>query len=121
MRVVAILEVDTEKLAETGHSFEEEMGWAVQSGITLREYKEVGEASDYEYAAFVWNTDKQGYEQAGRSVTTERLCRERFAEYVEKGWFMNCYDTNRVVFKRRLISNLYTKWEEIKEVKDDRQ
>lgn len=75
--------------------------------------------ADYEYAAFVWNTDKQRYEQAGRSVMTERLCRERFAEYVARGRFMDCYDTSRVVFKRRLVFTLYTKWEEIKEAKDD--
>lgn len=115
MRVVAILEVDKEKLAETGHSFEEEMGWAVQFGITLREYKEADKASGYEYAAFVWNTSKQEYEQAGRPVITEKLCRGRFNEYVEKGWFMDCYDTSRVIFKKRLVSILCGGWEEIKE------
>lgn len=88
-----------------------------QSGITLRDYKEADKASDYEYAAFVWNTDKRGYEQAGRPVITERLCRERFAEYVKGGWFMDCFDTSRVVFKRRLVSTLFARWEEIKEVK----
>lgn len=119
MRVVAILEVDKEKLAETGHCFKEEMERMAQSGITLRDYKEADKASDYEYAAFVWNTDKRGYEQAGRPVITERLCRERFAEYVKGGWFMDCFDTSRVVFKRRLVSTLFARWEEIKEVKDD--
>lgn len=115
MRVIAILEIDKEKLEETGHSFEEEMGWVAQSGIALREYKEVDKISEYEYAAFVWNTDKQEYEQAGRPVITEKLCRGRFAEYVEKGWFMDCYDTSRVIFKKRLVSVLYAGWEEIKE------
>ena len=115
MRVVAILEVDKEKLAETGCCFEEEMKRMAHSGITLRYYKEADKAGDYEYAAFVWNADKQGYEQAGRPVITERLCRERFAEYVEKGWFMDCYDTSRVIFKKRLVSVLYAGWEEIKE------
>lgn len=117
--MVAILEVDKEKLAETGHCFKEEMGRVAQSGIILRECKEANKESDFEYAAFVWNTDKKGYEQAGRPVITERLCRERFAEYAEKGWFMDCYDTSRVVFKRRLVSTLHTGWEEIKEVKVD--
>lgn len=115
MKVVAILEVDKEKLAETGRCFKEEMERMARSGITLRYYKEAGKASDYEYAVFVWNADKQGYEQVGRPVTTERLCRERFAEYVEKGWFMDCYDTSRVIFKKRLVSVLYAGWEKIKE------
>ncbi len=113
--MVAILEVDKEKLAETGHCFKEEMERMAQSGITLRYYKEADKAGDYEYAAFVWNADEQRYEQAVRPVTTERLCRERFAEYVEKGWFMDCYDTSRVVFKKRLVSILCGGWEEIKE------
>jgi len=115
MKVVAVLEVDTEKLAETGHSFEEEMGWVSQSGITLREYKEADKASEYEYAAFVWNTNEQKYEQAGRSVMTEKLCRGRFNQYVEKGWFMDCYDIGRVIFKKRMVSILCGGWEEIKE------
>ena len=46
MRVVAILEVDKEKLAETGHSFKEEMERMAQSGITLRDYKEADKARD---------------------------------------------------------------------------
>ena len=35
MRIIAVLDVDEEKLVRTGHSFEEEMGWAAESGITL--------------------------------------------------------------------------------------
>ncbi len=115
MKVIAVLEVDERKLAETGNSFEEEMGWAAQSGIILKEYKEADKASEYEYAAFVWNTDKQEYEQAGRPVHTEMLCRSRFNEYAEKGWFTKRYDASKVVFKKRLVSVLCSGWEDIKE------
>ncbi|MCI9077609.1 MAG: hypothetical protein HFH68_01625 [Lachnospiraceae bacterium] len=45
MKIVAVLEVDEKKLAETGHSFEEEMGWAEQSGIILKEYQEIRKRS----------------------------------------------------------------------------
>lgn len=38
VRIVAVLEVDKEKLAETGGNFEDEMGWATQSGIRMVEY-----------------------------------------------------------------------------------
>lgn len=33
MKVIATLEIDEGKLAETGHSFEKELNWAAQSGI----------------------------------------------------------------------------------------
>lgn len=117
--MVAILEVDKEKLAETGHCFKEEMGRVAQSGIILREYKEANKESDFEYAAFVWNTDKQEYEKKGRSMQSEWLVRDRFYEYVQKGLFIDCYDTSRVVFKKRLVSVLHAEWEEIKEAKDN--
>lgn len=59
MKVIAILEIDEGKLAGTGHSFEEEMNWAAQSGIFLKEYQEMDKCSGYEYAAFVWNTKEE--------------------------------------------------------------
>ena len=85
MKVVAILEVNKEKLAETGHSFDEEMGKMSQSG---------------------------------NPVITEKICRGRFNEYVEKGWFMDCYDTNKVFFKKRMVFILCGGWEET--IKEDR-
>ena len=41
MKIIAILNVDEEKLAETGNDFESEMGWVEESGITLERYKEI--------------------------------------------------------------------------------
>ena len=117
MRVIAILEVDEEKLAETGHSLEDEMGWLVQSGISMVSHKEIEVASEYEYAAFAWNTKEQKYEQLGRAVITERLCRGRFAEYKEKGYFNKVYDTDQVIFQRRRIAVLCENWDSIKEDK----
>lgn len=115
MRVIAVLEVDKEKLAETGRSFEEEIGRAAQSGITLEEYKEADKVGEYEYAAFVWDNTNRCYEQMGRAVISEKLCRGRFNEYVKNGWFTERYDSSKVVFKKRLVSILCSEWEEIKE------
>lgn len=119
MRVIAILEVDEEKLAETGHNLEDEMGWLAQSGISMVSHKKIETASEYEYAAFAWNTKEQKYEQLGRAVITERLCRGRFAEYKEKGYFNQVYDADRVIFQRRRVAELCEDWETIKEETED--
>lgn len=113
MRIIAVLDVDEAKLAETGHSFEEEMGWAAQSGIILREFADMEKCGEYEYAAFAWNTQANGYEQMGRAVLSEELCRNRFDEYMRKGWFRSCYNPEKVIFKKRLVSTVHTKWEAI--------
>ena len=110
MRIMAVLEVDEDKLSQTGHSFEEEMGWAVQSGITLTSYTDAEKCSTYEYAAFAWNKEKEEYAQIGRPVMTEQLCRNRFKEHVEKGWLASCYDSGNVIYKKRSISELYGDW-----------
>lgn len=115
MRVIAVLEVDEDKLAEMEHSFEDEMKWAADSGITLKEYTEADKCSEYEYAAFVWNTEKQKYDQVQRPVITEALSRARYEEYVRKGWFGEHYDTSKVIFKKRFVSVLCGAWEELKE------
>lgn len=115
MRVVAILDINEERLAETGNSFNDRMGHLGRIGIQLREYMELDKISECEYAAFVWDVESQRYEQMGRPVHSESLCRARFNEYVEKGWFTKRYDISRVVFKKRLVSVLYAGWEEIKE------
>lgn len=110
MRIIAVLDVDEKKLAQTGHSFEEEIGWAVQSGITLTSYTDAEKCSTYEYAAFAWNKEKEEYAQIGRAVMTEQLCRNRFKERVEKGQLASCYDSGNVIYKKRSISELYGDW-----------
>ncbi|MEY8424269.1 hypothetical protein AALB52_16315 [Lachnospiraceae bacterium 38-14] len=115
MTVIAILDIDEEQLAKTGNSFNDRMGRLSRIGIQLREYRELERISEYEYAAFVWDVESHRYEQMGRPVHSENLCRARFNEYVEKDWFTKRYDTSRVVFKKRLVSILCGEWEEIKE------
>lgn len=110
MRIIAVLDVDEEKLARTGHSFEEEMGWAAESGITLTSYTDAEKCSTYEYAAFAWNKEKEEYAQIGRDVTTEQLCRNRFKERVEKRQLAPCYDSGNVIYKKRSISELHGDW-----------
>lgn len=109
MRIIAVLDVDEEKLARTGHSFEEEMGWAAESGITLTSYTNAEKCSTYEYAVFVWNKEKE-YAQIGRTVITEQLCRNRFKERVEKRQLASCYDSGNVIYKKRSISELHDDW-----------
>lgn len=110
MRIIAILDVDEKKLTHTGHSFEEEIRRAVQSGITLTSYTDAEKCSTYEYAAFAWNREKEEYAQIGRTVTTEQLCRNRFKKRVEKGHLALCYDSENVIYKKRCISELYSDW-----------
>lgn len=113
MKIIAVLEVDENVLAETDRSFSDEMGWAAQSGISLLDYKEIAGDSDYEYAAFVWNKSKGEYEQTGRPVGTIVLAINRYQAYAKNGWFCRDYDANKVVFKRRIVSEFYGRWEAI--------
>lgn len=111
MMILAVLNVDKEKLAEAGLGFEEEMGWLAQSGITLSSYTEAEKYDTYEYAAFIWNLEKQEYVQTGRAVMSEQLCRNRFREYADKCLLPPWFDSGNVVFKRRHVSEIYGDWE----------
>lgn len=111
VRIVAVLEVDKEKLAETGGNFEDEMGWDAQPGIRMVEYQE--QKGEYEYASFLWSQGRGRYEQVNRAVQTEQLCRNRLQEYISKGWLNEDYDTSKAVFKRRTITMFVSEWEEL--------
>lgn len=113
MKILATLDVDEKMLDQTGHSFEEEMGWLAQSGITLSSYTDAEKCRTYEYAAFAWNMEKKEYVQTGRAVITEQLCRNRFAERVKAGQLEPFYDVGNVIFKRRSISELYGDWDKL--------
>lgn len=111
MMILAVLNVDKEKLTETGHSFEDEMGWLAQSGITLSSYTEANRCDLYEYAAFAWDTEKKEYVRIGRAVTTIQLCQNRLQERINKGLLAPCIDFGNIVFKKRLVSEYYSNWE----------
>ncbi len=98
-------EPEEKALAETGNCFNAEMGWLLQSGITLEDYKEVGKETEYEYTMFVGNTVKGEYEQMDRPMGNELLARNRFYEYMQKGWFDKKYDTSKAVMKRRIAAS----------------
>ena len=49
MRVIAVLDVDEERLAKTGNDFNDRMGRLGRIGITLREYTKMDGISEYEY------------------------------------------------------------------------
>ncbi|MDE5824332.1 MAG: hypothetical protein K2H91_06580 [Lachnospiraceae bacterium] len=72
MRIIAVLDADEKKLAWTGHSFEEEIGWAVELGITLTSYTDAEKCSTYEYAAFAWNKEKEECQK----VSSQMVCRK---------------------------------------------
>jgi hypothetical protein len=111
MMILAVLNVDKEKLTETGHSFENEMGWLAQSGITLNHYAKANKCDLYEYAAFAWDTEKEEYVQIGRTVATMPLCQNRLHERINKGLLASCIDSGNIVFKKRLVSECYSDWE----------
>ncbi len=113
VRIVAVLEVNKEKLAESGVSFEDKMGWVKQPGIRMVGYQE--QKGECEYASFLWSRSRCRYEQVNRAVQTEQLCRNRLQEYISKGWLNEDYDTSKVVFKRRTITMFVSEWEEVKD------
>lgn len=108
MMILAVLNVDKEKLTETGHSFEDEMGRLAQSGITLNHYAEADRCDLYEYAAFAWDTEKEEYVQIGRTVATMLLCQNRLRQRINKGLLASCIDSGNIVFKKRLVSECYS-------------
>lgn len=113
MKIIATIDVDEVKLAQVGHSFKEAMEGAIPAGISLTSYKVAENCSTYEYAAFVWNKEKEEYSQIGRAVATEQLCRNRFNERVERSLLEPCYDYEDVIYKKRSISELYGDWVEL--------
>lgn len=117
MKVVALLEVDENILTESGQGFSEEMKLVGQSGIRLLDHKEIAGEGDYEYAAFVWNKSREEYEQVGRPVGTVMLAINRYQAYAKNGWFCRDYDANKVVFKRRIVSEFSGRWEAIENEK----
>lgn len=68
---------------------------------------------EYEYAVFSWNLENSEYERFGRAMPSEVLARNRFAENVKSGWIGNCYDTSRIVVKRRKVTTFIGEWEEL--------
>lgn len=108
MKIIAVLEVDTEKLEDIDSIFEQEMGWVEQSGIHMVEYQKKKE--EYEYAAFMLNKHTGLYEQVCKSVNNEVLCRNRINEYIRKGC-LNCnYDTKKVEIRKREVYSFVGKW-----------
>ena len=73
--------------------------------------KNAGRVYDVEYAAFVWNTRNESYEQIGRPVGTEMICRNRLQERISNGWLNNDYDTSKTEIKRRTITMFASEWE----------
>lgn len=67
--------------------------------------------NDYEYAAFAWSKKEQKYEQIGRAVGSELLCRNRYMEQAKTEFFQQIYDESKVVFKKRKISVVCGEWE----------
>lgn len=117
MKVVALLEVDENILTESSQDFSEEMKLVEQSGIRLLDHKEIAVDGDYEYAAFVWNKSREEYERVGRPVGSVMLAINRYQAYAKNGWFCRDYDANKVVFKRRIVSEFCGRWEAIENEK----
>ncbi len=112
MKIIALLEVDEAKLAAMGAGKEGKINRCADLDAVILEHEVVG-AGSYEYAAFIWNKKLSRYEQAGRAVGTELLARNRCQEYLKNGWFSNNYDTDRVLFMRRITTEFHGRWEAI--------
>ncbi len=113
MKVFAILEVDEKRLAETGNTFENEMQWTEESGISLVEYQNYDECSEYEYQAFIWDSREQKMISDGRPMHTEELCRSRLNERIREKLMPSYMDTNKVQICKRTITVVIGKWEVI--------
>ena len=69
-----------------------------------------------EYAAFVWNKEKGCYEGSGRPVCSLPLAKGRFIEQIQNGFLnMNRYDTDKVIYKKRIVEIHAKEWEEVAE------
>lgn len=79
--------------------------------VDTEKRKGVSTDSDYEYAAFTWNKKTQKYEQIGRSVASELLCRNRYMEYAKTEHFQQNHDVEKVIFKKRTLSIVCGEWE----------
>ena len=112
MRAVGFFKVEKERMAETGRTYDEEMCRTAQLDIILIQSALIQE--DTEYAAFVWNTRKESYEQIGRPTETELLCRNRLQEYISNGRLHKDYDTSKVEIKRRTITMFASEWETLR-------
>lgn len=110
-KVIAILEVNEEKMNEQGLKFETEMTWVQQSGITMTDYRSLDSCMEMEYAAFVWNKETERYQIYGRPMATEALCKKRFHEAVEKKCLPQYLDSKDVILKKRSVSVITGNWE----------
>jgi hypothetical protein len=79
--------------------------------------KRMSRIEDFEYAAFVFDVDKQEYVRVGRPVQSEMLCKNRLEEAVCEGWVPECYDTSKVIIKRRKVTTVEEEWEVMKDAK----
>lgn len=57
-KILALLCVDEEALEQTEGTFEEEMGWVAQSGISMEDYIEIYESDEPQrFLVEGWNLD----------------------------------------------------------------
>lgn len=68
---------------------------------------------DVEYQAFVWDNRKEKYVPEGRSMGTERLCRARLQEKIDKGWLAEHLDGNRTMIMKRKVKISYGRWAKV--------
>lgn len=96
MKIMALCTVDKEKLkkqknlsAEANHEnvIPEEFSQLRRAGIVFDNCVEVDTAKvDDEYQAYVWSIEQKRYIPWGRGLWSERLCRARLVEAINKGW-----------------------------------
>lgn len=98
--------------------------WAALSGIVLKlsdeEFEdivfdncvEVDTAKvDDEYQAYVWSIEQKRYIPWGRGLWSERLCRARLVEAINKGWIKSDhFDLSKYKICKRTVYFVATEW-----------
>ena len=121
MKIMALCTVDKEKLkkqknlsAEANHEnvIPEEFSQLRRAGIVFHSCVEVDTAKvDDEYQAYVWSIEQKRYIPWGRGLWSERLCRARLLEAINKGWIKSDhFDLSKYKICKRTVYFVATEW-----------
>lgn len=112
-KILAILDINEEMLEKTGHTFEDEMMWLSESGISMNKYKDISGYKDYEYQAFAWDIIMKKMVPINYPTHTEELCKARLNEEINSGYFPSYLDPNKVQIRKRLVHTFFEYWEDV--------
>lgn len=121
MKIVAICNVDEEKLKETSIAAEDnlkegiiqEFGWMNMSGITPDVIDKANDIrSETHYQAFMWDKTKNKYVKIGRPFLSKRICKARLLENIREGWIASFLDSNKYKICKCEVYSISTSWKD---------